>query len=134
MYVSWGPHCCCFWRRERVLQHRKAPVAVCRSSPVIPFEWFNPAVWRENTVSTFPAGKATVQGWTSLIVLNVIFSGAILTAIGLVGDYLARVYEESKGRPLYIVSRTVNLAPGSRAANGLVLEDARIAYAGNPRR
>ena len=78
--------------------------------------------------------KATVQGWTSLIVLNVIFSGAILTAIGLVGDYLARVYEESKGRPLYIVSRTVNLAPGSRAANGLVLEDARIAYAGNPRR
>jgi polyisoprenyl-phosphate glycosyltransferase len=43
--------------------------------------------------------KATVPGWTSLIVLNVIFSGAILTAIGLVGDYLARVYEEAKGRP-----------------------------------
>ncbi len=65
--------------------------------------------------------KATVPGWTSLIVLNVIFSGAILTAIGLVGDYLARVYEEAKGRPLYIVAQTLNLGSGIRTTNGVVL-------------
>ena len=65
--------------------------------------------------------KATVPGWTSLIVINVIFSGTILTAIGLVGDYLARIYEEAKGRPLYIVANTINLNPAMRAANGVVL-------------
>jgi glycosyltransferase involved in cell wall biosynthesis len=68
--------------------------------------------------------KATVQGWTSLIVLNVIFSGTILIAIGMVGEYLARVYEEAKGRPLYIVSHAVNFASGLRPANGIVLPPA----------
>jgi dolichol-phosphate mannosyltransferase len=65
--------------------------------------------------------KATVPGWTSLIVLNVIFSGAILTAIGVVGDYLARIYEEAKARPLYIVAHSVNLSPGIFSTNGVVL-------------
>jgi dolichol-phosphate mannosyltransferase len=63
----------------------------------------------------------TVPGWTSLVLLDVVFSGAILTAIGLVGEYLARVYEESKGRPLYIVSNSVNLDHEIHPANGIVL-------------
>jgi dolichol-phosphate mannosyltransferase len=53
--------------------------------------------------------KITVPGWTSLVALQVIFSGATLTAIGLLGDYVARIYEEAKGRPLYVLSDTVNL-------------------------
>lgn len=73
--------------------------------------------------------KATVQGWTSLIVLNVIFSGAILTAIGLVGDYIARIYEEAKGRPLYIVSESVNFASSVRPTNGIILPSESIGAA-----
>jgi dolichol-phosphate mannosyltransferase len=53
--------------------------------------------------------KMTVPGWTSLVCLNIIFSGTTMIAIGLVGDYVARIYEESKGRPLYVVSETTNL-------------------------
>jgi dolichol-phosphate mannosyltransferase len=53
--------------------------------------------------------KATVPGWTSLVCLNIIFSGGTLIAIGLVGEYVARIYEEAKGRPLYIVSDSVNM-------------------------
>jgi dolichol-phosphate mannosyltransferase len=70
--------------------------------------------------------KATVPGWTSLIVLNVVFSGAILTAIGLVGDYLARIYEEAKARPLYIVANSMNFSPGVRGGNGVVLPPAPV--------
>lgn len=51
----------------------------------------------------------TVPGWTSLVCLQVLFSGAILLAIGLVGDYVARIYEEAKGRPLYVVTETLNV-------------------------
>lgn len=53
--------------------------------------------------------RATVPGWASLVALQVIFSGAMLTAIGLLGDYVARIYEEVKGRPLYVVNDAVNI-------------------------
>jgi dolichol-phosphate mannosyltransferase len=52
-------------------------------------------------------------GWASIVALQVVFSGTILLAIGLVGDYVARIYEESKGRPLYVVTRTINLDPAA---------------------
>jgi hypothetical protein len=48
------------------------------------------------------AGK-TVQGWTSVIVM-VTFLGAIqLVSIGIVGEYLARVYDQSRGIPRYVI-------------------------------
>jgi dolichol-phosphate mannosyltransferase len=53
--------------------------------------------------------KITVPGWTSLVCLNIIFSGATLVAIGLVGEYVARIYEEAKGRPLYVIADSANL-------------------------
>jgi polyisoprenyl-phosphate glycosyltransferase len=55
--------------------------------------------------------RTTVRGWGSLVCLHVLFSGATLTAIGLVGDYVARIYEEVKGRPLYVISDVLNLEP-----------------------
>ncbi len=50
-----------------------------------------------------------VPGWASVVVLQCIFSGMILLALGLMGDYVAKTYEESKGRPLYVVSSAVNV-------------------------
>jgi glycosyltransferase involved in cell wall biosynthesis len=64
----------------------------------------------------------TVPGWTSLVCLNIIFSGTTMVAVGLVGEYVARIYEESKGRPLYVVSETVNLlAKAERVERGIIL-------------
>lgn len=66
--------------------------------------------------------KVTVPGWTSLVCLQFIFSGATLIALGLVGDYIARIYEELKSRPLYVVGRTVNLPwPQSLPERALVI-------------
>jgi dolichol-phosphate mannosyltransferase len=53
--------------------------------------------------------KVTVPGWTSLVCLNIVFSGVTLVAIGLVGEYVAHIYEEAKGRPLYVVSDSANI-------------------------
>ncbi|MDX2110170.1 MAG: glycosyltransferase family 2 protein [Verrucomicrobiota bacterium] len=50
----------------------------------------------------------TVQGWTSLIIILCIIGGTQLIALGLIGEYIARIYEESKGRPLYTVESIVN--------------------------
>lgn len=45
--------------------------------------------------------ERVVQGWTSLAILVLILGGAQIMFIGLIGEYVARIFEESKGRPLY---------------------------------
>ncbi len=45
-----------------------------------------------------------VSGWTSMTILILFFGSANLLSIGMVGMYLARVFEEVKARPHYIVS------------------------------
>jgi len=57
--------------------------------------------------------KSTVPGWSFTICLILTFDGAILMAVGLIGDYVARIYEEIKGRPLYVINGMRNFAPGS---------------------
>jgi glycosyltransferase involved in cell wall biosynthesis len=46
-----------------------------------------------------------VPGWTSLVIINIFFSGVVLICLGLVGEYVAKIFEEVKGRPLYVVRR-----------------------------
>ena len=45
----------------------------------------------------------TETGWTSLITSIWLIGGLHLMAIGLVGEYVGKVYQESKRRPKYIV-------------------------------
>jgi glycosyltransferase involved in cell wall biosynthesis len=46
----------------------------------------------------------SVPGWPTLVAGMMFFSGVQLLFIGILGEYLARVYDEVKGRPPYIVS------------------------------
>lgn len=55
--------------------------------------------------------KAAIWGWTSLVFLQCFFFGITLVCIGLIGEYVARIYEESKSRPLYVVSQALNVTP-----------------------
>ena len=52
---------------------------------------------------------STITGWASSIAVSLFFNGVILIILGIVGEYIGRIYDEVKGRPLYIVSRTVNV-------------------------
>lgn len=45
----------------------------------------------------------TVPGWSSVIVSVLALGGMTLTVLGVMGLYLAKIYEEVKGRPLYVV-------------------------------
>jgi len=53
--------------------------------------------------------SSTTPGWSSLVCFQLIFNGATLTAVGLVGDYVGRIYDESKQRPLYVLGDSVNV-------------------------
>lgn len=62
-----------------------------------------------------------VPGWASLAAILSFLSGVNLITTGVVGLYVGRIHSEVKGRPLYVIGRTVNLPaeaaqPRSRAA------------------
>jgi len=44
-----------------------------------------------------------VQGWTTVVVLVLLLGGVQLVSLGIVGTYIARIFDESKRRPLYLV-------------------------------
>jgi len=47
------------------------------------------------------------QGWTSLLAAVLLLGGMQMLGIGIVGQYIARIFEETKQRPLYFVAETV---------------------------
>lgn len=53
-------------------------------------------------------GYTTQPGWTSLMVVITLFSGVQLLSLGIIGEYIARIYDESKNRPLYIIKEKIN--------------------------
>jgi dolichol-phosphate mannosyltransferase len=53
----------------------------------------------------------TVQGWTSIIMLIVFFAGVQLFCLGVIGLYIARIFEQGQQRPLYTIMETRNLPP-----------------------
>jgi len=52
-----------------------------------------------------------VRGYPTLIVSILFFGGIQLISLGVIGEYLGRVYEEVKARPLFIIGETVGLEP-----------------------
>jgi dolichol-phosphate mannosyltransferase len=54
-------------------------------------------------------GTGLVPGWTSLIVAVLFLGGLQLTAVGLLGEYVGRIYDQVKGRPIYLVEERANL-------------------------
>jgi dolichol-phosphate mannosyltransferase len=64
-------------------------------------------------------GGSAPEGWASTVVIVLFLGGVQLLTIGIIGEYLARIYEEVKQRPLYIV-RAAD-APAAEPAVGTPL-------------
>jgi len=54
------------------------------------------------------------QGFAGLLVTVVFLSGMILFFLGMIGEYVGRIYEETKGRPQYIIARTLGRSADER--------------------
>ena len=55
----------------------------------------------------------TARGWTSLVFTILFLSAVNLVCMGILGEYVGRLFEEVKHRPVWIVRRKVNLPPES---------------------
>ncbi|OHD06543.1 MAG: hypothetical protein A2086_00470 [Spirochaetes bacterium GWD1_27_9] len=49
-----------------------------------------------------------VEGFTTVIISIAFFSGTILLSLGVIGEYMSKIYEEIKGRPIYILKKSKN--------------------------
>ncbi len=66
-------------------------------------------------VAVFLRG-GTVPGWTSLMLVNCAIGSALLIALSVVGDYIGKIFEQVKQRPIYIVARRFSSAEGQPPA------------------
>ena len=60
----------------------------------------------------------SVPGWSSLTVLVSVLGGATLMSIGVLGEYVGKIYEQAKNRPIYLVSRTFNIGERGKHRDG----------------
>jgi len=70
------------------------------------------AVLAVQTLVKFLMGTA-VEGFTTVILLILIIGGFLMLSLGIIGHYIARIYEEVKGRPKYIISKVTDNIQGS---------------------
>jgi dolichol-phosphate mannosyltransferase len=77
--------------------------------------------------------ETVIVGWTSIFVASLFLGGVQLIAIGILGEYLGRIYEEIKGRPLYVIDEQINLEPEKLLNPASLLNDtaSRIAVRDN---
>ena len=57
-----------------------------------------------------------VPGWTSHLLTGSFFGALNALGIAILGEYVIRIYDQVRGRPLYVVERTVNLEPDAQPA------------------
>jgi dolichol-phosphate mannosyltransferase len=51
------------------------------------------------------------RGWTSTVILMLFIGGVQLLTLGIIGEYISRIYDEVKRRPVYLVAQRVNVEP-----------------------
>jgi polyisoprenyl-phosphate glycosyltransferase len=77
--------------------------------------FFGYLVW--NLVKFLFLGASLVPGWSSLIVSVIAFGATNLLCLGLMGEYIGRIYEEVKQRPLYLVGDHTSGTPPRRLSS-----------------
>ena len=74
------------------------------------------AVWV--LVIRLSSGSGAVAGWASIVVVTLFLGGVQLLSIGVLGEYIGSIFDETKKRPDYVVAETLNLAPPGDRAGG----------------
>jgi dolichol-phosphate mannosyltransferase len=58
-----------------------------------------------------------VEGWTALMIATLFFGGVQLISVGILGEYVGRIYNEIKNRPLYVVQESIGFGDAGPATS-----------------
>jgi glycosyltransferase involved in cell wall biosynthesis len=67
-----------------------------------------------------------VPGWATIMITVSLGASAQLLMIGILGEYVGRIYEQVKQRPLYVVAEEINASREARREAGLTPEEGRV--------
>lgn len=67
------------------------------------------AAWWLSSVVVAGIHPSGAVGWTSIVCLILLLAGIQMLMIGIVGEYIARIFDEVKARPAWVIARTVNV-------------------------
>ena len=62
-----------------------------------------------SVLSYFLKWNNLTPGWTSIMITVTFLSGVILLSLWMIGEYVSRIYDESKNRPQYIIKKKINI-------------------------
>ncbi len=98
-----------FWKLVKIatttiVGHSSKPLMLTMHISVIFF--FFALVLGIQTLINFFSGRA-ISGFSTVILLQLLIGSVTLFCLGLIGIYIAKIYEEVKGRPSYIIDRTL---------------------------
>jgi len=54
-----------------------------------------------------------LPGWSAIVALSLLFNGLLFICLGIIGEYIGRIYDEAKGRPLYIIGEREGFKHGT---------------------
>jgi len=69
-----------------------------------------------STIST----ASIIAGWNLVMAMQLVLTGMILTMMGILGEYIGRIYDEARNRPLYIVSECYGMMRKERKVKRVV--------------
>jgi len=78
------------------------------------------------------SGALEVPGWTSVFLAVTFLGGVQLLTIGVMGEYVSRIHDEVRGRPLYLVSETHGFERSERGADPRGLDHVLTGRDGEP--
>jgi dolichol-phosphate mannosyltransferase len=66
-------------------------------------------IYTLNVLIGYFMNGTSARGFTTLAILISFFSSIILVCLGVIGEYIVRIYDEVRGRPYVVIERTVNV-------------------------
>lgn len=64
--------------------------------------------------------KSVIAGWNLVMAMQLVLTGILLTMMGIIGEYIGRIYDEARDRPLYIVSECYGMMKKERNVKRVV--------------
>ncbi len=89
---------------SNIVGYSTAPMQIVTAAGILVF--FLAVILGIQTLARYFSGHA-VEGFTTVILLILLIGSVIMISLGIIGYYIARIYEEIKGRPKYIISRKI---------------------------
>lgn len=86
---------------------------------------FGSAVFSIYALYLYFSGLA-LPGFTTIILLDLMIGGVLMVSLGIIGTYIARIYEEAKHRPRYLVSSSFDSSKETAAPSNVMPEATRL--------